>query len=128
MNVTIKRTGANTFEVSHHDGLLTVLVSYSTPVAVKNAEGRVSRTKTRWSRSTEKHIRDFQRAGTGDGGCWLQENLDRALEELIGTSRLLEKTSAAGRLGREWTTYSFCYDEYTEPGDKNLAIPPQRHH
>lgn len=124
MSTRIKRTGGNTFEVSTKDGLLTVLVSYETPVAVMNAEGRVSRSKTRFSRSTEAHIRDFQR-GHALGGEWLQENLDRALYELTGDTRLRGR-AAAGRVGTLVSTEGIDYDDHTEAGDRNLVVKPIR--
>lgn len=122
---TIKRTGGNTFEVTAEGGLMTVLVSYETPVAVKNAEGKVARTATRFSRSTEKHIRDFERSGSGTLGTWLQENLDQLLVELTGSTRLRGKAAAA-RLGRAVETFGIDYDEHTEPGDANLVVPVYR--
>lgn len=126
MNATIKRLGPNLFEVAHPDGLLSILISYETPVAVKNAEGRVSRTKTRWSRSTEAHISKWSR-GAESGGDWLQENLDQLLVELIGSARL-EGKAAAAKLGRTVDTQLGIdgYDAHTEPGDRNLAIPVYR--
>jgi hypothetical protein len=128
MTASIKRTGPNTFEVSSPDKLLTVLVSFETPVAVKNAEGRVFRTQTRWSRSTEAHIRDFQRAANWlTGGDWLQDNIDQALVELTGDSRLRGKAAAA-KLGRTVDTEGgiALYDAHTEAGDANLVVAVNR--
>jgi hypothetical protein len=123
--VAVKRLGGNVFTVASAEGLLTVLVSYETPVAVMNAEGRVYRSATRFSRSTEKHISDFQH-GHPSGGNWLQENIDRALEELIGDTRLRGK-SIAGKLGRVRNTERIDYDLHTEPGDRNLVVPVTRY-
>ncbi len=129
MNATIKRIGGNEFEVSTPDGLLVVLVSYSTPVAVRNAEGKVARTKVRFSRSTEQHIRDFERRHNYQTvGAWDQTNLDQLLVELTGSSRLVAKQSTAKKLGREHNTKMSAeqYDAHTEQGDKNLVVPVYR--
>lgn len=128
MNARIQKLGGNLFLVGSNDGLLTVLVSYETPVAVRNAEGVVFRTKTRWSRSTEAHIRAFQNApGSRPGYEWLQDNIDQALIELTGSPRLTGKAVAA-KLGRTVDTELGIdgYDAHTEAGDRNLVVQPRR--
>lgn len=127
MEANIKRIGGNVFEVSTNDGLHTILVSYETPVAIKNAEGVVFRTATRWSRSTERHITEFlAHSGWKEGGYhWLQENLDRLLFELIGDTRLRGR-AAAVKLGRAARTEGIDYDAHTEPGDRHLVVPVVR--
>lgn len=123
-NVIITRKGGNVFTVARADGLLTLLISYETPVAVMNAEGRVCRSATRFSRSTESHISKFA-SGHPSGGAWCQENLDCALAELIGDTRLRGR-SVAGKLGRTVNTERIDYDAHTEPGDRNLVVPVER--
>lgn len=120
MNVSIKRIGCNEFEVQYNG--VTVLVSYETPVAVLSPHGRVCRSATRFSRSTERHIRDFS-AGRESGGTWLQENLDQLLFALIGDTRLRGKAQAGSRVKN---TEGIDYDAHTEQGDRNLVIPPHR--
>ncbi len=117
--MNIKRIGGNKFEVQHNN--ITVLVSYETPVAVLTPHGRVCRSSTRFSRATEKHIRDFS-AGRESGGTWLQENLDQLLFALIGDTRLRGKARAGSRVKN---TEGIDYDAYTEQGDRNLVIPPR---
>lgn len=124
MNATIKRIGGNEFVVIGNG--VTVLISYETPVAVLTPHGRVHRSATRFSRSTERHINKFSR-GHERGGTWLQENLDRLLFELIGDVRLRGKAASIKNpgFGQVVDTEGINYDNYTEPGDRNLVIPPR---
>lgn len=121
MSYTTKRLGPNEVEITNEDQTLTILVSYETPVAYRNAHGQVVRTKTRFSRSTEKHIRDFQnQANSGLGEC-LQEHLDQVMLETTGNTRL-----KGASVSKPYRTTNLDYDSYTEQGDKNLAFPPNR--
>jgi hypothetical protein len=122
MGYTIKRLSGNQLEVTNDSGTLTVMVSYETPVAVKNGAGFVARTKTRFSRSTEAQLRKYIASAAGELGSWEQNEIDRALIELTGSDRLYGYTRA-GQYERLMDT-RVNYDDYTEQGDRNLVITP----
>jgi hypothetical protein len=89
VSITVK-TGPNTREVRGQldDGRsVTVLVSYSTPVAVIVEGGQVYHNNERGSRTTARHISQWI-AGRKNGGTVPQAEIDSFLNDLTGFNRI----------------------------------------
>lgn len=129
---TISRLGKNqrllTVSSPIHSNCYTILISYDVPVAVRYNNGWGERSMTRWSRTTESHLRDFAK-GNSPAYSWFgqleQESLDSLLQDTIGDVRLLETRDTSREAPRTNTRY-VTYSDHTEQGDKNLVVAVNR--
>lgn len=126
MNVKVQRLSGNLFEV-RADGHA-ILVSFETPVAMQDDEGRVMRTNIRYSRSTERQLSEWL-FGRNPARLVNQEVLDHYLTLAIGDKRLrgLATSIRNPGFGPVIDTEKINYREYTaEQGDANLVVKPRR--
>lgn len=86
----VTKIGPNQHEVLDLNGsLLVVLVSYNTPVAYRDANGRVNVTEERFSRATTKHVKSWAE-GHETGGTRCQATIEEVLFCITGSKRLYD--------------------------------------